>query len=362
MPQILGRPGAGTIDVIAQRRGLEPRRGKKPLRLPPQTQARWWYLTVSAMMAFLALCVIASVTMTGTVTGIGLLVIWAALISFGVYRVCNVGLGPRMASLPAALICVITCWLVPSGTATFLLAIIWIPTGAWLINVWRTTRRQVAVGRYPALERTWAKVAESGDISSGDFSAQEMPMVLGGLGEIYVAGRLNEGVADDATVIHGLEIRKVTGKTSADIDHLVLDRRGAVMVDAKVWGKDPGITAAPDGSGAMLHQSSPYAHTISTCLYEASQLPVAPAAILLTIAGSGLARSGIGFDDFPGGAIPITWAYPRYGELDAEPVGAAVYLVAAKDVAEHVENVLSSGRHTKLTLAALARTPQLVLP
>ena len=363
-PQVFGRPGDGTIEHIARRRGLSPRRGRKPLRLRPQTESLWWYHTITAIIVVLALCVVISVVSTETVTGSGLVIMWAAILSFIAWRVLNTHGGKmRILALPAAIAAIIASWAVPTGVVTFLLSIIWIPAVWWLFGCWRTTRRQTAIGRYPALERNWRGVVDRAELPGDNFSSPEIPMILGGIGEIMVANRLEKDPAPTTTaIIHGLEIKGITGKTSADIDHLILDKRGAVMIDTKVWGQDPKIIEAPDRSGYMLSPRSSYVHTISTCLYEAAQLPGRPAAILLAISGSGMNKSQLSFEDFEDGRIPITWAYPRHSGQDAAPVSVPTYLVDATDIAAHVEAVLARGRHRKITLAGIGRTGNLALP
>ena len=362
--QILGRPGDGTIEHIARHRGLSPRRGRKPLRLRPQTESLWWYHTITAIIVVLALCVVISVVSTETVTGSGLVIMWAAILSFIAWRVLNTHGGTmRILALPAAIVAIIAAWAVPAGVATFLLAIIWIPALWWLIGCWRTTRRQTAIGRYPALEHSWRGIVDRAEVSGDNFSGAELPMILGGLAEVMVAEHLEKDPAPSTTaIIHGLEIKGVSGKTSADIDHLILDKRGAVMVDAKVWGQDPQIIEAPDHSGYMLSPQSSYVHTITTCLYEAAQLPGQPAAILLAISGSGMNESPLSFEDFEDGRIPITWAYPRHSGQDAAPVNVPTYLVDVANIAAHVEAILARGRHRKITLAGIGRTGNLVLP
>lgn len=362
--QIFGRPGDGTIEHIARHRGLSPRRGRKPLRLRPQTESLRWYHTITAIITVLALCVVISVVSTETVTGSGIATMWAAIVGFIAWRVLNThGRAMRILALPAAIVAIIAAWAVPTGVATFLLSIIWIPALWWLFGCWRTTRRQTAIGRYPALEHSWRGVVDRAELTGDDFSGPEVPMILGGIGEIMVANHLEHNPAPTTTaIIHGLQIKGFTGKTSADIDHLILDKRGAVMVDAKVWGQDPKITKAPDRSGYMLSPQSSYVHTISTCLYEAEQLPGQPAAILLAISGSGMNKSQLSFEDFEDGRIPITWAHPRHSDQDAAPVSVPTYLVDADDIAAHVEAVLAHGRHRKITLAGIGRTGNLVLP
>ena len=362
--QVFGRPGDGTIEHIARHRGLSPRRGRKPLRLRPQTESLWWYHTITASVVVIAIFVVTGMARTEMITGSTPVIMWAAILSFIAWRVLNTHGGTmRILALPAAIMTIIAVWAIPNGMMTFFYSIIWIPTLWWLFGCWRTTRRQTAIDRYPALERNWRSIVDRTESPGDNFSGDEMPMILGGLGEVMVAHRLEKDPAPTTTaIIHGLEIKGITGNTIADIDHLILDKRGAVMVDAKVWGQDPQIIEAPDHSGYMLSPQSSYVHTISTCLYEAEQLPGRPAAILLAISGSGMDKSHVSFEDFAGGRIPITWAYPRHSDQDAAPVSVPTYLVDASHIAAHVEDVLARGRHRKITLAAIGNTPNLALP
>lgn len=214
-----------------------------------------------------------------------------------------------------------------------------------------------------------AVVTNNTDIKAAGFTGAEVPIVLGALGEVrtskILAETLPRALGSDVTIINDMSILDNTGRERADIDHLVLTHRGHVTVDSKVWSDAP--TFVSNGRGYSLDPSGKHWQIVSTCLWEASQLPAPPAAILIAVSGKALRDQQMThLMTKHHGMIPITAYTDRYKRTTAQcPV--PVYIVEQKNLATTVTRALTQLQRTKtrtpaLTVTMLRRTKQLVIP
>jgi len=235
--------------------------------------------------------------------------------------------------------------------------------GIYNANIGSTDRATV---HKRAAKQFGAVVTNNTDIKAAGFTGPEVPIVLGALGEVrtskILAETLPRALGSDVTIINGIDILDNTGRERADIDHLVLTDRGHVTVDSKVWSDAPKF--ASSAQGYRLDTAGKHWQIISTCLWEASQLPAPPAAILIAVSGKALRDQQMTrLMAKHHGMIPITTYTDRYKHTTARcPV--PVYIVEQKNLANTVATVLghATTRTPALTVQMLQRTKQLVLP
>lgn len=216
-----------------------------------------------------------------------------------------------------------------------------------------------------------AVITNNTDINTAGFTGPEVPIVLGALGEVrtskILAETLPRALGSDVTIINGMSILDNTGRERADIDHLVLTDRGHVTVDSKVWSDAPKFAShigRHDAQGYRLDTSGKHWQIVSTCLWEAHQLPAPPAAVLIAVSGKALRDQQMTrLMAKQHGMIPITAYTDRYKHTTAQcPV--PVYIVEQKNLANTVAAVLghATTRAPALTVQMLQRTKQLVMP
>lgn len=129
---------------------------------------------------------------------------------------------------------------------------------------------------------------------SNIFNEREIPIVLGGYGEMRTAEKLNV-LPDTYTVFHDIACVHPSDYVSANIDHLVIGPNSATVIDTKVWGA-PLQTESHVASRAYLPFASPYWSAIETCLYELTFLPRMPTFLIIAVggkAGKALASTGL---------------------------------------------------------------------
>ena len=128
---------------------------------------------------------------------------------------------------------------------------------------------------------------------SSIFNEREIPIALGGYGEMRTAEKLN-ALPDTYTIFHDVACMHPNGYVSANIDHLVIGPNSAIVIDTKVWGT-PLQTESHVASRAYLPYTSPYWSAIETCLYEIKFLPRMPTFLIIAVggkAGKALASTG----------------------------------------------------------------------
>lgn len=106
---------------------------------------------------------------------------------------------------------------------------------------------------------------------------------------------------DGCVVVNDIAITKPDGRVTANIDHLAcfLSEGTTVMVDSKFWSKPP--TFARRGVATHVDANGDHARAVSTCIYEASFLPVPPLAIVFAVRGKAASslREPVSVDFYP---------------------------------------------------------------
>ena len=135
------------------------------------------------------------------------------------------------------------------------------------------------------LHTSYQNLKKGGEIKNSPFEGNEISWVLGALAEERTAEKLQTRLNDTYTIINDINLINQHGKTNANIDHLVLTQTGAIMVDTKVWAR-PLEFSTRNGDTWLGKDTNPKTwFSVSTCLYEASQLPTTPRAIIFSVAG-----------------------------------------------------------------------------
>lgn len=204
------------------------------------------------------------------------------------------------------------------------------------------TTREMLEDAYDALRR-------GGAVADSPFEGDEVRWALGGIAEERTARLLRQHLEDKFTVINDVELINERGKVTANIDHLVLARRGAIMVDTKVWA-DP-LVFTMRGKDRWLDKDSNQVawSAVSTCLYEASLLPSPPRAIIFAVGG----KAGHALAETQRGTVRVTKYYERFGDSDRlRSCDIPVYFVAQSQIATAVWGVDNSGipTHSGLSL------------
>lgn len=203
------------------------------------------------------------------------------------------------------------------------------------------TTRQMLEDAYDVLRR-------GGSIADSPFEGDEIRWALGGIAEEHTAWLLRQHLEDRFTVINDIELVNERGKVTANIDHLVLARRGAIMVDTKAWA-DP-LEFTTRGKDCWLEKDSNRVawSAVSTCLYEAHLLPSQPRAIIFAVGG----KAGRA-PELERGTVRVTKYYERFGDNDRlRNCDIPVYFVAQSQIATAVWGVDNSGipTHSGLSL------------
>lgn len=148
--------------------------------------------------------------------------------------------------------------------------------------------------RDSAMRQFLAAKANSSNDLSATFAEREIPLVIGGFGEMRTEEKLAR-LPDTYTVFHDIACIKPDGRTSANIDHLVIGPSSAIAIDTKIWGT-PLQPASHGASHTYLPYGSPYWKAIGTCLYELTFLPKEPTCLIIAVggkAGKALASTGV---------------------------------------------------------------------
>lgn len=172
--------------------------------------------------------------------------------------------------------------------------------------------------------REYEYVANGGNINNTSFTPEQKSWVLGGLGEMRTAKSLAHA-RSFTDVIHDVELLK-NGRVSANIDHLGVGSRGVVLIDTKVW-REP-VTQVR----GLISRDSAHWDAVSTCVYEASFLPVPPQAIVFVVSGA----AGRALSDRP---VRVTRYIDRYsGDVRRCPV--PVFFVPQYRCNEHIDRIV----------------------
>lgn len=173
-----------------------------------------------------------------------------------------------------------------------------------------------------------AKDDTSSDLSD-TFAEREMPLVIGGFGEMRTEEKLN-ALPDTYTVFHDIACMR-NGNVSANIDHLVIGPNSAIGIDTKVWGKPLQPNTSVESS-TFLPYDSPYWKAIGTCLYELSFLPEAPTCLIIAVGG----KAGKALES--DGPLNITHYVTQLkdGARVLTPCPIPVVIVAQKDIARMI--------------------------
>lgn len=134
----------------------------------------------------------------------------------------------------------------------------------------------------------------NGEQVSAYFHGEEIPWIIGALGEVRTA-RILSDLDYPGEAIHDIEITD-NARTVANIDHLICSDRGIIVIDTKIWSQLPHVV-----NGEVL-RDSPNADTISTIAYESSFLPEMPAAIVVAVGGKSkhqIPVTGIAISHYP---------------------------------------------------------------
>lgn len=199
-------------------------------------------------------------------------------------------------------------------------------------NIDSDTTRQMLEDAYDALRR-------GGAVADSPFEGDEIGWALGGIAEERTARLLRQHLEDRFTVINDIELVNERGKVTANIDHLVLARRGAIMVDTKAWA-DP-LEFTMRGKDCWLEKDSNRVawSAVSTCLYEAHLLPSPPRAIIFAVGG----KAGRA-PELEHGTVRVTKYYERFGDNDRlRNCDIPVYFVAQSKIPTAVWGVDNSG-------------------
>lgn len=173
--------------------------------------------------------------------------------------------------------------------------------------------------------REYEYVARGGNINNTSFTPEQKAWVLGGLGEMRTAKSLAH-TRSFTDVIHDVELLK-GGRVSANIDHLGVGPKGAVLIDTKVWREPVKQTRG------LISRDSAHWDAVSTCIYEASFLPVTPQAIVFVVSGG----AGRALGDRP---VRVTRYVDRYsGDVHRCPV--PVFFVPQYRCNEHIDQIVS---------------------
>lgn len=177
------------------------------------------------------------------------------------------------------------------------------------------------------------KLLNGADIDDFPFENRDKAVVIGSLGEIRTARELEKNLDDSFGVVNDITLIK-NGRTTANIDHLVLGSNGMFMVDSKVWSAP--LKPEKRGDYTYLPKNSPHWNSVSTCLYEASFLPDAPRAIVFSVSG----KAGWNLEKNP---LTLDGYVPRFSDDDTVlKLSIPVVFVRQKDIARHILQLDSS--------------------
>lgn len=166
------------------------------------------------------------------------------------------------------------------------------------------------------------------------FRTDEAMWIYGAIGEIHSARDLDKYVDDvDGDVIHDIVLTHPDGSISANIDHVVLCDRKAIVCDTKVWSTMPALIR--DGDKTYLDPRSDKRFCIDTCLYEIRELGIHVDALVFIIRGQ--ARNAVTFSQ-------ISDYMKKYdsgklkGSLYRCPI--PVYFIHGDDIAAGIDHVI----------------------
>lgn len=189
------------------------------------------------------------------------------------------------------------------------------------------------------LEDAYDVLRRGGSVADSPFEGDEIRWALGGIAEERTARLLRQHLEDRFTVINDIELFNERGKVTANIDHLVLARRGAIMVDTKAWADPLEFTMC--GKDCWLEKESNRVawSAVSTCVYEAHLLPSPPRAIIFAVGG----KAGRA-PELERGTVRVTKYYERFDDSDVlKTCPIPVYFVAQSKIPTAVWGVDNSG-------------------
>lgn len=186
--------------------------------------------------------------------------------------------------------------------------------------------------------KAYQTLRDGGEVKDSPFQGDEISWALGGLAEERTSKRLQEGLNDSYDIIDDIAILNNRGQVNANIDHLVLSNNGAIMLDTKVW-KTPLVFSGNNGQRWLDKERNPKTWSaVSTCLYEASQLPVPPRAIVFVVAG----KAGRELEKYAT-PVQVTKYFERYEDSGLkECVAVPVFFTSQFKVVESVRWVEKS--------------------
>lgn len=198
------------------------------------------------------------------------------------------------------------------------------------------------------LHTSYQKLRKGGEIKNSPFEGNEISWVLGALAEERTAEKLQTRLNDTYTIINDINLINQHGKTNANIDHLVLTQTGTIMVDTKVWAR-PLEFSTRNGDIWLDKNANPKAWAaVSTCLYEASQLPTPPRAIIFSVAG----KAGKALDT-RSEPVQVTHYLEKYDNTtDLKPCKIPVFFTSQTNLIDTIKRVERSKIPKAQTLTA----------
>lgn len=193
------------------------------------------------------------------------------------------------------------------------------------------------------VEIDFDKVVETGNVAGTLFEGPDQMWAKGAAGEVHTSRLLQQGLDDTYTVWDDLMIYK-GDMTVANIDHLVTNERGGIMVDTKVWNQK--LEFATTSLGTVIPKESFAAGAVSTCIFEASSLPGTPRAIVFAVGGSSAKQ-------IPNGVKGVDFYYDRF-DNDGAALRAPMPVVfvpqsAIAETIKTLDRVLPDGQRIRLS-------------
>lgn len=208
------------------------------------------------------------------------------------------------------------------------------------------THMAVGVDAHAALAKAHAtvdasmkKLKNGADMNTTVFEGDEVLWLYGALGEKRTSDIIGRAtLPGNPTLVNDIELLK-NGETKANIDHMLLTRDGVITLDTKVWSRLPRLNDY-GGNTYTIDPNDKNHGVVSTCIYEASFLPVVPRGLVFVV-GGGAARE---LEKRPGGFVQIVGYSERYDEdKSIKWVPFPVFLVAQKRVVGFLNDNVDGG-------------------